>query len=90
MRSIDTFGRHPRKYADLPTAQDAAVPLGIWLERVTGRECHALARAAARVGCLALPALDVLRADAGVDVALAEPDAQLSQMTAHTSSPPRG
>ena len=49
------------------------------------REGHALARAAAlrvdeqlRVGRLGLPAVDVGRADAGVDVALAEPDVELA------------
>ena len=60
-------------------------PLGREDVRAPVAERHALARAAALgmdeqlgVRCLRLPALDVLRPDAGVDVALAEPDPELA------------
>ena len=60
-------------------------PLGREDVRLAVSERHALARAAAfgvdeelGVRRLLLPALDVARADAGVDVALAHPDPELA------------
>ena len=65
--------------------READHPLGREDVRALVSERHALARAAALgmheqlgVGRVGLPALDVVRPDAGVDVALAHPDRQLA------------
>src|SRR5207248_9311478 len=69
-------------------------PLGREDVRSVIAEGHALARTAAFrmdeklcVGCLALPSLDVVGADTGMDVALPEPDGELAPRDALEPDP---